>query len=41
MRHCGLAQKWTVDFSVGKTPLVSLNQSNNFGAIHVKMYEFQ
>ena len=32
-------RKWTVDFNTGKTQLVSFNQSNNTGAIDVKMIE--
>ena len=36
MRHCGLGQKWLVDFNAGKTQLVSLDRSNNTGAIDVK-----
>ena len=32
---CG--RKWLVDFSAGKTQLVSFDQSNNTGAIDVKM----
>ena len=32
---CG--KKWLVDFSAGKTQLVSYNQSNNIGSIDVKM----
>ena len=30
-------RKWFVDFNVGKTQLVSLDQSNNNGSIDVKM----
>ena len=30
-------KKWTVDFNAGKTQLVLLDQSNNTGAIDVKM----
>ena len=30
-------KKWLVDFNVGKTQLVSFDQSNNTGAIDVKM----
>ena len=30
-------KKWLVDFNVGKTQLVSLDQSNNTGAIDVNM----
>ena len=29
--------KWLVDFNAGKTQLVSLDRSNNTGAINVKM----
>ena len=29
--------KWLVDFSAGKTQLVSFDCSNNTGAIYVKM----
>ena len=36
MRHCGLGQKWLVDFNAGKTQLVSLDRSNNTGDIDVK-----
>ena len=36
MRHCGLGQKWLVDFNAGRTQLVSLDRSNNTGAIDVK-----
>ena len=36
MRHCGLGQTWLVDFNAGKTQLVSLDRSNNTGAIDVK-----
>ena len=36
MRHCGLGQKWLADFNAGKTQLVSLDRSNNTGAIDVK-----
>ena len=36
MRHCGLG-KWLTDFNAGKTQLVSFDQSNNTGAIDVKM----
>ena len=32
-------RKWLVDFSTGKTQLVSFNQSNNTGAIDVKINE--
>ena len=32
---CG--RKWLVDFSAGKTQLVSFKQSNNIGAIGIKM----
>ena len=31
--------KWLVDFNAGKTQLVSFDQSNNIGAIDVKMNE--
>ena len=37
MRHCDLGRKWLVDFSAGKTQLVSFDWSNNTGAIDVKM----
>ena len=30
-------RKWLVDFNAGKTQLVSFDQSNNTGAIDVKM----
>ena len=30
-------RKWLVDFNAGKTQLVSLDNSNNTGAIDVKM----
>ena len=30
-------RKWLVDFSAGKTQLVSFDRSNNTFAIHVKM----
>ena len=30
-------KKWLVDFNVGKTQLVSLDQSNNTGTIDVNM----
>ena len=40
MRHCGLEDKRLVDFSAGKTPLISFDQSYNSGTIDVKMYEF-
>ena len=30
-------RKWVVDFNAGKTQLVSFSQSNNTGAIDVKM----
>ena len=33
-------RKWLVDFNAGKTQLVSFNQSNNTGAIDVKMDVF-
>ena len=32
-------RKWLVDFNAGKTQLVSFDQSNNIGAIDVKMDE--
>ena len=32
-------RKWLVDFSAGKIQLVSFDQSNNTGAIDVKMDE--
>ena len=32
-----LGRKWLVDFSAGKTQLVSFDRSNNTGAIDVKM----
>ena len=32
-------KKWLVDFNAGKTQLVSFDQSNNIGAIDVKMDE--
>ena len=32
-------RKWLVDFNAGKTQLVSFDQSNNTGAIDVKMDE--
>ena len=32
-------KKWLVDFSAGKTRLVSFDQSNNNGSIDVKMDE--
>ena len=32
-----LGKKWLVDFNAGKTQLVSFDQSNNTGAIDVKM----
>ena len=31
-------RKWLVDFSAGKTQLIPFDQSNNTGAIDVKMY---
>ena len=31
------ARKWLVDFNAGKTQLISFDQSNNTGAIDVKM----
>ena len=37
MRHCGMGQKWLIDFNAGKTQLVSFDQSNNTGAIDVKL----
>ena len=33
------SRKWFVDFNAGKTQLVSFDQSNNTGAIQVKMDE--
>ena len=33
-------KKWLVDFSAGKTQLVSSDRSNNYGSIDVKMDEF-
>ena len=33
----GWGKKWFVDFSTGKTQLVSFDQSNNIGSIDVKM----
>ena len=33
-------RKWLVYFNAGKTRLVSFCQSNNTGAIDVKIYEF-
>ena len=30
-------RKWLVDFNAGKTQVVSFDQSNNIGAIDVKM----
>ena len=36
-RPCGLWQEVDVDFNVGKTKLVSLDWSNNTGAIDVKI----
>ena len=30
-------RKWLLDFNAGKTQVVSLDQSNNTGAIDVKM----
>ena len=33
----GWGKKWLVDFNVGKTQLVSFDQSNNAGSINVKM----
>ena len=33
----GWGKKWLVDFNVGKTQLVSFDQSNNTGSIDVKM----
>ena len=38
MRHWG--RKWLVDFNAGKTQLVSFDQSNNTGAIDVKVVGF-
>ena len=37
MRHCGLGQEVACCFNVGKTQLVSFDQSNNIGAIDMKM----
>ena len=39
MRHYGLGQKWLLNFNAGKTQLVSFDQSNNTGAIDLKMHE--
>ena len=36
MRHCGLGKKWLIDFSAGKTQLVSFYLSNNNGSIDLK-----
>ena len=36
-RHCGLGKKWLVDFSAGKTQLVSFDRSSNNGSIDVNM----
>ena len=33
----GWGRKWLVDFNAGKAKLVSFDQSNNTGAIDVKM----
>ena len=30
-------RRWLVDFKTGQTQLISFDQSNNTGAIHVKM----
>ena len=35
--ECDWGRKWLVDFNAGKTQLVSFNQSNNTGAIDVKI----
>ena len=35
--HVDWGRKWLVDFNAGKTQLVSFDQSNNTGAIDVKM----
>ena len=32
-----MKEKWLVDFNAGKTQLILLDQSNNTGAIDVKM----
>ena len=38
LRHTvGWGKKWLVDFSAGKTQLVSFDWSNNLGAIDVKI----
>ena len=37
MRHWG--RKWLVDFNAGKTQLFSFDQSNDTGAIDLKMGE--
>ena len=37
MRHWG--KKWLVDFNAGKTQLFSFDQSNDTGAIDLKMDE--
>ena len=37
MRHVDWGKKWLVDFSAGKTQLVSFDRSNNTGAMDVKM----
>ena len=37
MRHWG--RKWLVDFNAGKTELFSFDQSNDTGAIDLKMDE--
>ena len=37
MRHWG--RKWLVDFNAGKTQLFSFDQSNDTGAIDLKMDE--
>ena len=33
----GWGKKWLVDFNTGKTQLISFDQSNNTGAVEVKM----
>ena len=33
-------RKWLVDFNAGKTQMVLIDQSNNTGAIDVKMDQF-
>ena len=37
IRHLIWGRKWLVDFNAGKTQLVSFDQSNNSGAVDVKM----